>query len=103
VFDAGVPRCLWVHNLEHGHAVLAYNCPQGCPEVVSALRSIWQTARDSGNTRVLVTPDATLPVKVAAIVWGWGWVGDSVDADAIRVLLTHQDQDAPEAGLECAQ
>lgn len=102
VFDAGVNRCNWVHNLEHGHAVLAYNCPAGCPEIAAALTAIWRGARESGNARVLVTPDPKLATKVAAIVWGWGWVGESVDGDAIALVLSHQDEEAPESGLSCA-
>lgn len=103
VFDAGVSRCSWLHNLEHGHAVLAYNCPEGCPEIVSALTAIWQQAHDSGNTRVLVTPDSALPSRVAAVVWGWGWVGNTLDADAIHAVLSHQDEEAPEHGLACSR
>src|SRR4051794_35720066 len=25
--DVAQPRCNWIHNLEHGHLVFAYNCP----------------------------------------------------------------------------
>lgn len=102
VFDAPIPRCMWLHNLEHGHAVLAYNCPSGCADLVAGLTAIWQAEHDSGNTRVLVTPDPKLPTQVAAMVWGWGWVGDTVDANAIHAVLSHQDQDAPERGLPCS-
>ena len=102
VFDAGVSRCMWVHNLEHGHAVLAYNCPSGCPDVVSALTGVWQQAHDNGNTRVLMTPDPALPNRVAVIVLGWGWSGETVDTAAIQAVLSHQDADAPERGLGCA-
>src|SRR5688572_30508297 len=42
VFSTAQQRCRWIHNLEHGHVVLAYRCPQGCPEVVAALEEIWQ-------------------------------------------------------------
>lgn len=102
VFDAPIARCVWLHNLEHGHAVLAYNCPNGCPQTVSALTTHWQRARDAGNARVLMTPDPNLPTQVAAIVWGWGWWGDTVDAEAIEAVLSHQDEDAPERGLPCS-
>jgi len=97
VWTAPVPRCQWLHNLEHGHAVLAYNCPTGCPDVVAALTAFF----DGGRGRVLVTPDPKLTTRVAALVWGWGWAGDTADADAIRAVLAYQDVDAPEAGLGC--
>lgn len=97
------PRCSWLHNLEHGHAVLAYNCPDGCPEVAPALGEIWSnSAFVAGAHRVLVTPDPLLPTKVAAVVWGYSYSADEVNPDAIRCLLAHQDEEAPEHGLPCS-
>jgi hypothetical protein len=37
VYDTEQPPCVWLHNLEHGHAVFLYNCPEGCPEEVARL------------------------------------------------------------------
>ncbi len=98
-YDTPQPRCEWIHNLEHGHAVLAYNCPQGCPDEVEALRAI---RAERGPSRILLTPDPLLPHRVAAIVWAWSYSGDHVDADAIAEVLSHQDEEAPEPGLGCA-
>ncbi len=103
VFTDPVPRCEWLHNLEHGHVVLAYSCDGGCPEVVSALEKVRSDANAAGNTRVLVTPDPLLPTRVAAMVWGWGWTGDAVNLDAIRAVMAEEDVDAPEAGISCPQ
>lgn len=105
VYSTLQPRCQWVHNLEHGHLVLAYNCPNGCPDVVQQLTDIWnaQPVDATGGRRALVTPDPLLPHRVAAIVWGYSWVGDVVDKDAIACLAAHQDEEAPEAGAACAQ
>lgn len=99
-YDTEQPRCVWIHNLEHGHAVLAYNCPSGCPELVEKLNGVWasQTVK-----RILVTPDSKLPFKMAAIVWGFGWQGDSFDAAAVNAVLSHQDAEAPEPGFGCSQ
>jgi len=99
--DVEVSRCIWLHNLEHGHAVLAYNCPEGCPEIVAALEEIWDAA--PAPKRVLITPDPALPAKVAAVVWGYGHTSETVDAEAIGCLMQHQDELAPEAGLGCPQ
>lgn len=99
-FTAPEPDCKWIHNLEHGHAVLLYNCPDGCPEIVEKLTAIW---RDAGfNKRILLTPWPGLQKKVAAVVWGWSWSGDEVDREAIACVLSHQDEAAPEAGLSCS-
>ena len=84
--------------------MLAYNCPGGCPDVVASLEALRssQAAQGNGVPRVLITPDPLLPQRVAAGVWGWSYSGDSVDTGAIRCLLTHQDEEAPEARLGCA-
>jgi len=89
-------RCQWIHNLEHGHMVLAYNCPSGCPEIVQALSEFQRS-----TPRTLVTPDPKLTTKVAAIVWGYSWSADAVDTAKLDAVRSYQDADAPEAGLGC--
>ena len=100
VFTAEQSRCTWVHNLEHGHAVLLYNCPSGCPEIVAGLQAIYDAS--PSPKRMIVAPDPNIPTAVAAVVWGWSWTGDTADATAIGCLLAHQDEEAPERGLGCA-
>lgn len=103
-FDTAQQRCEWIHNLEHGHAVLAYNCPAGCPEIVSALAGIWDSQQGSAvGRRILLTPDPQLPRRVAAVVWAWSYSGDEVDEGLIREVLSHQDKEAPEAYSDCAR
>ncbi|HEY8211955.1 MAG TPA: DUF3105 domain-containing protein [Myxococcaceae bacterium] len=104
VYTAEQNRCQWVHNLEHGHLVLLYNCPSGCPEIVTALQDIWQSrpAASNGARRALVSPDPEIPGKVAAVVFGHSWVGDSLDQAEIDRVIAHQDEPGvPEAGLLC--
>ena len=101
VFTTAEPMCQWIHNLEHGHVVLLYNCPEGCPEIVEALTSVWEEA--PSPKRILVTPWPGLERKVAAVVWGASWSGDEVDSGAIDCILARQDQGAPEPGLGCIQ
>ena len=97
-------RCVWLHNLEHGHAVFLYNCPEGCPELVATLESIQREARvgPNGVTRALVAPDARLPTRVAGLLWRRAWSADTLDATALRCLLRLQDADAPEPQLACS-
>lgn len=97
-YDTPQPRCQWIHNLEHGHIVFAYNCPAGCPEIVDALEALRQEVSAGGNgvRRALLTPDPLLPKRVAVVAWGWSYSADDVNADAIRCLLTKQDVNAYE-------
>jgi hypothetical protein len=93
-YTSAQPRCNWIHNLEHGHVVLAYNCPSGCPDVVAALEAIRdaQPVASNGVRRILITPDPQIPKRVAAMVWGWSWSGEQIDTAALQCLLAHQDQ-----------
>ena len=101
VFTAPQGRCQYIHNLEHGHLVLAYNCPAGCDALVGELEGFYASL--PSPKRALVTPDPLLTTKVAAMVWGYTWAGDAVDLAKLDALRALQDKDAPEAGLGCAQ
>jgi hypothetical protein len=97
VHDTEQNRCVWLHNLEHGHAVFLYNCPEGCPDVVASLDALRQEA----GLRAVVAPDSRIPHRVAALLWRRSWVSDTMDPQAVRCLLKHQDAEAPEPGLSC--
>lgn len=64
-----VPSELFLHNLEDGGIVLAYDCPDGCPEIVDGLSERLEEGR------VLVTPydgiaDTTgADRRIAAVAW----------------------------------
>jgi hypothetical protein len=98
VYTEAQNRCHWVHNLEHGHAVLLYNCPEGCPDDLAALQRHYDAELPH---RIVVAPEPSLPGRIAALVWGHGWLGDAYDKDAVNTILLKQDVDAPEAGLAC--
>ncbi|MCY1078518.1 DUF3105 domain-containing protein [Archangium lansingense] len=103
VYDAEQNRCVWLHNLEHGHVVFLYNCPEGCPELVATLDSFRQEAKvgSNGVIRAIVAPDSRIPTRVAALMWRRSWGADAPDADAIRCMMQHQDAEAPEPELAC--
>ncbi|MBJ6762607.1 DUF3105 domain-containing protein [Myxococcaceae bacterium JPH2] len=98
------PRCSWLHNLEHGHAVFLYNCPEGCPDEVAKLREAQAQALAGSNGvhRALIAPDPRLPKRVAALLWRHTYLADSADPEALRCLLKLQDVDANEPGLACS-
>lgn len=102
-FDTEQPRCSWIHNLEHGHAVFLYNCPEGCADDVAKLEAAMAKAAvgSNGVRRALVAPDSQLPKRFAALLWRRTYLMDSVDPDALTCLLALQDVDANEPGLVC--
>jgi hypothetical protein len=104
VHDTEQPPCVWLHNLEHGHAVFLYDCPDGCPEELAKLEAARSQARvgSNGVRRAVVAPAAGLPHRVAALLWRRAYTADSADPEALRCLLQLQDRDAPEPGLACA-
>lgn len=103
-FPDAPDKCQWVHNLEHGALVLLYNCPEGCPDVVSALEAIAQATPKGTNgvPRGVVVSDPALPTRVGAVVWGWSWTGEAVDATAIACVQARQGLESPEGLLDCA-
>ncbi|RKH60742.1 DUF3105 domain-containing protein [Corallococcus llansteffanensis] len=105
-FTTEQPRCSWLHNLEHGHAVFLYNCPEegGCPDEVAKLEAARAIAAQGSNgvRRALVAPDAQLPKRFAALLWRRTYLMDSVDPEALECLLALQDKEAPEPELGCS-
>jgi hypothetical protein len=96
---AGIPRELWLHNLEHGGMALLWNCPSGCPEVTDALEAfrLGQRPDRFGLIRILGTPDLQMPRRVAAVAWGWRWQGDTVDLQTLQCLVDRRLDRAPES------
>ena len=103
VYAEPVSRCLYIHNLEHGHAVFLYNCPEGCPEEVAKLEAAAASVPTGANgvRRALVAQDPQLPKRVAALLWRRAYLTDSADPEALSCLLERQDTEAPEKGLAC--
>ena len=57
--------------------------------------------RREAGLRAVVAPDSRIPNRVAAVLWRRSWVSDTMDPQAVRCLLKHQDDEAPEPGLSC--
>lgn len=79
VHASAVPEARWVHNLEHGAVVFLYNCQNGCAAEQKELEAIAK-----GRPFALVTPDARLPKRFAAVAWGVRLVSDCLDREAFE-------------------
>ena len=82
-----VPRGRYVHNLEHGHVLLLYDCPRGCAQGLSVLR---QVLAKRPRASLILTPDPLLdPPRFAAVAWRWVYETDAPD---LATLLCFVDQ-----------
>jgi hypothetical protein len=97
-----VPRGFWIHDLEHGGVVIAYNCPGGCAAEVAAIESfvsglpVDPLCSPPVQRRVVVTPDPLLDVKFAAVAWGAALKADCVDTPALGAFVSAHYAKAPE-------
>jgi hypothetical protein len=97
-----VPRGFYVHDLEHGGIVIAYNCPSGCDAELAELAS-FLNARPSDpactppvKARVVVTPDPLLPTPFAAAAWSWALTSQCFDLAALGPFMDQHYAMAPE-------
>jgi hypothetical protein len=76
-YESPVPQGFLVHSMEHGGVVLYYNCPDDCPGLVAALRSIkerfgpddrCESVPDVLN-RIIIAPNPDLDVPFAITAW----------------------------------
>lgn len=84
-YDTALAPCLFVHNLEHGAIVLLYNCPDGCADLIAELEHFFEgppSDPDCESPRLLLSPYADMPYRVAAAAWGYTWTSDCFDEDA---------------------
>lgn len=73
ISDQPIPPGYFVHNLEHGGIDVLYDCPNGCPNTVSALKQVYQSLpKDKyGEVKLVGTPYKGLPggANVAFLAW----------------------------------
>jgi len=85
----------WVHNLEHGHVVLIYNCPNGCDAELAVLREVLAARPDLS---ILLTPDPLLEgSQFAAISWTWVYAFEQPELDTLLCFVDQHHDHAPES------
>lgn len=101
-YDAPVPRGFYVHAMEHGAVVFAYNCPDGCAADIAALQTML-AARPADpfcvpplTNRFIVTPDPLLDTRFAAAAWGFALKADCMDTAAMSAFIDAHYAKAPE-------
>lgn len=97
-----VDRRYYVHDLEHGAVVLAYNCAAApdaaavtsCDAIIQAFRAAVASIPDdplcvSEGTRVrfVITPDPLLDVPIAAAAWGRTYRAQCLDPASLGAFV----------------
>jgi hypothetical protein len=103
-YDVPVRREMYVHDLEHGAIVLAYNCKDACPEVVAALTAVIDgMAADSAcagppgpSARMVLTPDPELATPIAAAAWGATYTATCIDLPSLQAFARDHYAQGPE-------
>ena len=94
-----VPREYYVHSMEHGAVILAYNCPNGCDYELQVMRDV-VAARADRSFKVLMTPDARMPANsFAAISWTWLYPFSVPDAAKLICFIDQHYNHARENSL----
>ncbi|HEV2123439.1 MAG TPA: DUF3105 domain-containing protein [Chloroflexota bacterium] len=82
-----------VHNLEHGGILIQYDCPEGCPDIVSRLETIVR----SYPSKVLLAPYPDIPNhRIAVTAWGRIAYLDEVNEPFIRQFIQRFKDKGPE-------
>jgi hypothetical protein len=88
-----IPDEVQVHNLEHGGIMVQYDCPDGCPEMVSKLEAIVR----SYPSKVILAPYPGIPGhRIALTAWGRIAYLDEVDEPFIRRFIARFKDQGPE-------
>lgn len=93
-YDQPIPRGYYLHDEEHGAVVFLYNCPEGCPEDVAALKAIVAalpvdplcTDPAGPQRRAIITPDPKIDSKFAVAAWGWTLKAPCVDPQSFSAF-----------------
>ncbi len=65
IHTTAIPKVLQVHGLEDGGVLVQYNCPDGCPDLVTQLAAIVGRYRE----HVILAPYPGMPARIALTAW----------------------------------
>ena len=75
-----------LHNLEHGGVGVHYNCPDGCPELVTLLAEIVDRSRSEG-LKVFMSPYPDMDNRVALTAWTFIDKLDVFDEERVKDFI----------------
>jgi hypothetical protein len=99
VYSQPVPWGFLVHALEHGAVAFVYNCPDGCPDDVTAAQAfVAELPPKEGCSRppAILAPDPTLDVRFAASAWGYTLRASCFDRPSFAAFFSAHVNHGPE-------
>jgi hypothetical protein len=98
-YDAPQPDEELVHNLEHGHIWIAYDCNKlsDCESTKQKLRSL---VSSYNQWKIVVTPRQDKDAAIALAAWGWLQKLDNYDEPTIRRFVDAWRNKGPEQTME---
>jgi len=97
VYEDVLPDEVLVHNLEHGGIGVHYDCPDGCPGLVAALRDLIERAA-AGGLKIIMSPYPGMDSTIALTAWNYLDTFDELDLQRVLVFIDahHASSNAPE-------
>lgn len=98
-YDAPQPDEALVHNLEHGHVWIAYDCSKltDCEGTKQKLRALVQSYN---QWKIVVTPRQNADTAIGVAAWGWLMKLDTYDEPSIRRFVDAWRNRGPEQTME---
>jgi hypothetical protein len=98
-YDTPQPDEAVIHNLEHGHIWIAYDCSKltNCDAVKAQLRALVQSYN---QWKIVVTPRQNKDAAIAVAAWGWLEKMNTYDEPAIRKFVDAWRDKGPEQTME---
>ncbi len=91
----------WVHNIEHGHVVILYDCKGDCDEaLLSALADFFDAAPPSETfdyAKLVIAPYDGLPFALTAVAWDVQLHLEAFDADSLLAFIEKYQDEGPES------
>lgn len=99
-YETTVEEEQWVHNLEHGHIVILYDCGGACSaQLLADLQDLFDAAPPSpifGTTKLVIAPYDGLPFLLMAIAWDTQLSLAAYDETALLDFYTRHLDQGPE-------
>jgi Protein of unknown function (DUF3105) len=96
-YTTPLPKEMYVHNHEHGGVLLSYRCPNGCPEVVSALEKVFDDVPEDPlcfkipggpKTRMVMAPDPEAVAPIVLSAWNAHYKATCIDTASLSKFVS---------------